>query len=337
MHKESHQYIDVVSMMRPITKWNARLNSAADHPRGRAQGVQGRRRRRSPAPTHIELPEDVMAAQVDAEPLPARTRRAAGPSRARDELLARPPSHPRRDQPGRAGRQRRRPRRRRRRRCASSRARPASASRRRSWARALLDYEDPHCARHRRPPVARLRARRLRGRRRGDHGRLRPRRARARATGTPSGDKKIVCIDTVAPEVDEHFITEVDLIGDIYHILSRLAEELARRPARAARLAAARHRARPLRGRQGRRRVPDAAAARAVGDPPGAAAARTSSSPTSACTSCGSRACSRRTSPTRCSSPTAWPAWASRCRPRSPPSSCIPTATSSRSTATAAS
>src|SRR5512144_2171731 len=26
MHKESHQYIDVVEMMRPITKWNAQLS-----------------------------------------------------------------------------------------------------------------------------------------------------------------------------------------------------------------------------------------------------------------------------------------------------------------------
>ena len=49
MHKESHQYIDVVDMLRPITKFNARLNSSARDPRGRAQGVQGRRRRRSPA------------------------------------------------------------------------------------------------------------------------------------------------------------------------------------------------------------------------------------------------------------------------------------------------
>src|SRR5512144_1444959 len=28
MHKESHQYIDVVSMLRPITKFNTRLNSS---------------------------------------------------------------------------------------------------------------------------------------------------------------------------------------------------------------------------------------------------------------------------------------------------------------------
>jgi acetolactate synthase-1/2/3 large subunit len=42
----------------------------------------------------------------------------------------------------------------------------------------------------------------------------------------PKRDKTIVCIDTVAPEVDAHFMTEVDLVGDMYHILSRLAEEL---------------------------------------------------------------------------------------------------------------
>src|SRR3712207_2908035 len=27
MHKESHQYLDVVSMFQPITKWNARVNA----------------------------------------------------------------------------------------------------------------------------------------------------------------------------------------------------------------------------------------------------------------------------------------------------------------------
>src|SRR5919201_1230291 len=32
MHKESHQHIDVVSMFRPVTKWNARLNATATIP-----------------------------------------------------------------------------------------------------------------------------------------------------------------------------------------------------------------------------------------------------------------------------------------------------------------
>src|SRR5919202_215965 len=41
----------------------------------------------------------------------------------------------------------------------------------------------------------------------------------------PSGDKTIVCVDTLPAEIDSHYIPEVELIGDIYHILSRLAEE----------------------------------------------------------------------------------------------------------------
>ena len=41
----------------------------------------------------------------------------------------------------------------------------------------------------------------------------------------PKRDKKIVVIDTVAPEVDANYVPEVELIGDIYHVLSRLGEE----------------------------------------------------------------------------------------------------------------
>ena len=42
MHKESHQHIDIVSMFKPVTKWNTRLNARGRDPGGRAQGVQGR-------------------------------------------------------------------------------------------------------------------------------------------------------------------------------------------------------------------------------------------------------------------------------------------------------
>ena len=41
----------------------------------------------------------------------------------------------------------------------------------------------------------------------------------------PDADKKIVMIDSVAAETDQYFIPEVELIGDIYHVLTRLAEE----------------------------------------------------------------------------------------------------------------
>ena len=78
-------------------------------------------------------------------------------------------------------------------------------------------------------------------------------------------------------EIDEYFMPEVELIGDIYHILTRLAEECRdvaalRRLARACTTSCSGR----FEAGQGRRRLPDAAAARAVGDPPGARAARTS-------------------------------------------------------------
>src|SRR5207248_4062919 len=45
----------------------------------------------------------------------------------------------------------------------------------------------------------------------------------------PRGDKRIVLIDTVAAEVDEFFIPEVELVGDIAHVLARLAAGCSRR------------------------------------------------------------------------------------------------------------
>jgi acetolactate synthase-1/2/3 large subunit len=41
----------------------------------------------------------------------------------------------------------------------------------------------------------------------------------------PGRDKQIICIDSVPAEIDEYFIPEVELIGDIYHVLTRLGEE----------------------------------------------------------------------------------------------------------------
>ena len=81
MHKESHQYLDIVDMLRPVTKFNARLNSARVIPEVVRKAFKVAQAQK-PGPTHIELPEDVMAAQVDAEPLPGPRRAAAGPSRA---------------------------------------------------------------------------------------------------------------------------------------------------------------------------------------------------------------------------------------------------------------
>jgi acetolactate synthase-1/2/3 large subunit len=41
----------------------------------------------------------------------------------------------------------------------------------------------------------------------------------------PRRSKKIVVVDSQPAEIDEYFQPEVELVGDIYHVLSRLAEE----------------------------------------------------------------------------------------------------------------
>src|SRR5829696_4509709 len=84
MHKESHQHIDVVSMMRPITKWNARLNAPEIIPEVVRKAFKVAESEK-PGATHLELPEDVMAEQLDAEPLPRR--RLAIPEPGARELL----------------------------------------------------------------------------------------------------------------------------------------------------------------------------------------------------------------------------------------------------------
>ena len=45
------------------------------------------------------------------------------------------------------------------------------------------------------------------------------------ALWNPDRDRRIICIDSVPAETDENFIYEVELVGDPYATLSRLAEE----------------------------------------------------------------------------------------------------------------
>src|SRR5919106_3932838 len=69
MHKESHQYIDVLRVMRPITKWNARLSDPAIIPEVVRKAFKVAQQQK-PGPTHIEIPEDVMEEEVDSRPIP---------------------------------------------------------------------------------------------------------------------------------------------------------------------------------------------------------------------------------------------------------------------------
>ena len=106
MHKESHQYIDIVRMMKPVTKWNARIHDAGDHPRGGAQGVRGGRAReargnppRAARRRHGERGGRLAGAA--ARPAPGRAGRKRAASRGRAAAGGRAAGDP--------GRQRRRP------------------------------------------------------------------------------------------------------------------------------------------------------------------------------------------------------------------------------------
>jgi acetolactate synthase-1/2/3 large subunit len=220
MHKESHQFIDLVELFRPITKWNARVASPEIIPEVVRKAFKVAESEK-PGATHLELPEDVMAATVDAEPLPRR--RPVKPEPGARELFKAADAIRNAINPvALAG---------------NGVVRAGGAPALREFCRAtgisvaetfmgkgLLDYTDPKAL--------------------GTVGLQSSDYALAGfddadvviAIGydlvehspehwNPRKDKKIIVIDSEPAEIDEFFTPEVELIGDIYHVLTRLAEE----------------------------------------------------------------------------------------------------------------
>ena len=73
LHKESHQRLDVVHTFEPIVKWNAQLN-APEVVNESVRKAFKLAEYEKPGATHLEIPEDVAAESVDADPLPTRER-----------------------------------------------------------------------------------------------------------------------------------------------------------------------------------------------------------------------------------------------------------------------
>jgi acetolactate synthase-1/2/3 large subunit len=220
MHKESHQFVDLVEVLRPITKWNARVAAPEVIPevvRKAFKVAEGDK----PGATHLELPEDVMAQQLDATPLPRR--RLAHPEPSARELMRAAEMICRAECPVvLAGN-------------GVLRARAAPALREFTRATGIpiaetfmgkgaLDYEDPRAL-----GTVGLHDRdyELAGFEDADlviavgydlveH---------APEHWNPRRDKRIVVIDTVPAEIDAYYTPEVELVGDVYHVLMRLAQE----------------------------------------------------------------------------------------------------------------
>src|SRR5437879_13720637 len=82
VHKESHQYIDIVEHLRPLTKWNTRLETGAVIPEIIRKAFKIAESAK-PGACHVEVPEDVaddsadgVAHAADQPRQPAADRRA---------------------------------------------------------------------------------------------------------------------------------------------------------------------------------------------------------------------------------------------------------------------
>ena len=84
VHLESHQYIDVVQMFAPVTKWSTRVSVAESVPEVVRKAFRLARIEK-PGATHIELPEDV--AKEDVHSAPLEVRRTSYPQAQRDATL----------------------------------------------------------------------------------------------------------------------------------------------------------------------------------------------------------------------------------------------------------
>jgi acetolactate synthase I/II/III large subunit len=221
MHKESHQYIDLVDLLRPITKWNARVNSPDVIPEVVRKAFKVAESEK-PGATHLELPEDVMGTDVSGlQPLPRR--RPVKPEPSARELLKAADLIRNAINPVAL--------------CGNGVIRAGAAPALREFSRATgiavaetfmgkgaLDYADARAL-----GTVGLQSRdyALAGFEDADvviaigydlveH---------APKHWNPRRDKKIVVVDSEPAEIDEFFTPEVELVGDIYHVITRLAEE----------------------------------------------------------------------------------------------------------------
>jgi acetolactate synthase I/II/III large subunit len=225
MHKESHQYIDLLRVMRPITKWNARLSDAAIIPEVVRKAFKLAEAEK-PGATHIELPEDVMVEEIDAQPLP-RSRQIRSEPAARELLRAADLIRSAITPVVLAG---------------NGVVRAKAAPALREFVRATgIPVAETFMGKGLIPPDSAKWLGSV-GLQSGDYNMAGFDEADVvLAIGydlvehspehwNPRRDKQIICIDSVPAEIDEYFIPEVELIGDIYHVLTRLGEECRQAP-----------------------------------------------------------------------------------------------------------
>jgi len=88
IHKESHQRVDIVEHLRPLTKWNTRVETAAVIPEVIRKAFKLAESEK-PGSCHVEVPEDLARETIDATPLSTERARRPSPDRQSLETAAR--------------------------------------------------------------------------------------------------------------------------------------------------------------------------------------------------------------------------------------------------------
>lgn len=225
MHKETHQFIDVVGMFKPMTKWNTSVHDARIIPEAvrKAFAIAAAEK---PGATHLELPDDVLAQPFDARPLlrgPAAVSEPDAGALQRAARLLQNASRPVllvgngvvRQGASQALRDF----------CRQSGLHVITTF----MGKGVMDSDDPQYL-----FTAGLLAQ--------DY----PAGIMGKAdlvvcigydlvewspsAWNPEGRARIICIDTVAPEIDAHYLPEVELIGNLSHIITQLGSLLWNKP-----------------------------------------------------------------------------------------------------------
>jgi len=88
IHKESHQRVDIVEHLRPLTKWNTRAETAAVIPEVIRKAFKLAESEK-PGACHVEVPEDVAREATDGAPLSTERARRPSPDHQALETAAR--------------------------------------------------------------------------------------------------------------------------------------------------------------------------------------------------------------------------------------------------------
>jgi len=85
VHRESHQFVDILQLFDPITKWNARIESPDTIPEIVRKAFKLAEAEK-PGSTHVELPENIADEEASGNPRPLPIERIGNPSPDRASL-----------------------------------------------------------------------------------------------------------------------------------------------------------------------------------------------------------------------------------------------------------